>query len=113
MRRSVCRGVFGALIAAFAVRGAIAATCPGDCNDRQSVMINNLITCVSIDLGTQQVSACPACDVNMDNMVTVNEVIDAVDSTLYGCPGAPTPTRGAATATPIPTSAEPSATPSG
>ncbi len=100
MRRSVWLGVFGALIAAFAVRGAVAATCPGDCGNTQSVMINDLIICVSIDLGTQQVSACPACDVNMDGNVTVNEVIDAVNSALYGCPGAPTPTAGAVTPTP-------------
>src|SRR5579862_5837610 len=100
MRRSVWLGVFGALVATFAVREAGAATCPGDCSGTQTVMINNLITCVSIDLGTASVTTCPACDVNMDGQVTVNEVIDAVNSALNGCPGAPTPTAGAVTPTP-------------
>lgn len=117
MRKSVWFGVFGALLVGSTVRPAAAATCPGDCSGSLMVRISDLITCVSIALQTQSVSACSACDVNMDGMVTVAELIAAVDATLYGCPGAPTPTRGAATATPggatpIPTSVEPSATPS-
>jgi hypothetical protein len=96
MRRSVWFGVFGALMIACAMREARADTCPGDCGGAQAVLINNLITCVSIDLGTQPVTACPACDVNGDMMVEVNEIVAAVNAALFGCPGAPTPTPGAA-----------------
>ena len=61
--------------------------CPGDCNDDNTVAINELITCVNIALETSAVSTCPTCDVNGDGMVAINELIAAVGVALLpSCP---------------------------
>ena len=73
------------LLAGGAARAQV--TCPGDCNDDGKVVINELISCVNIALGSSPVSSCPACDVNGDGMVTINELIAAVNVALLpGCP---------------------------
>ncbi len=81
------------------------AKCPGDCGGSQQVTITDLITCVSIALENQTVSACMACDVDGNGVVTVNELIQAVSAALYGCPGAATPTPQGGPPTPTPTAA--------
>jgi len=61
--------------------------CPGDCNDDNSVAINELITCVNIALGTSETSTCPSCDVNGNGSVEINELILAVGVALQpSCP---------------------------
>jgi cysteine-rich repeat protein len=66
--------------------------CPGDCNDDDKVVINELITCVNIALDNSPVSVCPACDVNGDGTVTINELILAVNVALL--PACPPPVCG-------------------
>jgi cysteine-rich repeat protein len=72
--------------------------CPGDCNDDNTVAINELSTCVNIALETSAVSTCPTCDVNGDGMVAINELIAAVGVALLpSCPGIGNPTCGDST----------------
>ena len=67
-----------------------AQTCVGDCNDDNSVAINELITCVNIALGSSAVTACPSCDANDDGSVAINELISAVNAALLpSCGGTP------------------------
>jgi hypothetical protein len=60
--------------------------CVGDCNGNGTVAINELITGVTIALGNQPLSACPAFDANTDQHVAINELIAAVKNALMGCP---------------------------
>jgi len=50
------------------------------------VTADELVRCVQIALATQPVTACSACDANADGLVTVNELVAAVDNALNGCP---------------------------
>lgn len=61
--------------------------CPGDCDASESVAINELVRCVGIALGTGELSACEACDVNGDGQVLVNELVAAVNAALNLCGG--------------------------
>jgi hypothetical protein len=104
MRRFVL-GALSALTLAWAVSPARGAVCPGDCDGNMSVQINELVTCVSIALGTTQLSTCSACDVDGNGMVVINELVAAVNAALLGCnpaatvtPGGPTPTPTTGTA---------------
>jgi hypothetical protein len=65
-------------------------TCSGDCNVDGTVTVNELVTCVSMALGTSD--ACHACDANGDGSVTIGEVITAINAALDGCPVLPTVT---------------------
>ncbi len=60
--------------------------CSGDCNGDGRVSINEIITCVNIALGADQLSACAACDANGDGTIEINEIIQAVNNALNGCP---------------------------
>ena len=74
MKKSIWIAVgCGALLWSGVARAQVA--CPGDCNDDDMVAINELITCVNIALDNSPVSVCPACDVNGDGTVTINELI--------------------------------------
>jgi hypothetical protein len=53
---------------------------------QSNVSIGDLIICVNIVLGTANVSTCTAADVNNDGVVTISEVIQAVNAALNGCP---------------------------
>jgi cysteine-rich repeat protein len=64
---------------------ARAQVCAGDCDGNNMVLINELITCVTIALGSAGVETCTACDVNGDGMVLINELISAVSRALSGC----------------------------
>ena len=66
---------------------AHAQACPGDCDGNNTVLINELITCVSIALGGS--AECTACDINGDGMVLVNELVLAVNAALAGCQSPP------------------------
>jgi hypothetical protein len=59
--------------------------CVGDCDGDGSVAINELVTGVSIALGNQVLSACPAFDADGDGSVAINELITAVNNALAGC----------------------------
>src|SRR5260221_12127979 len=99
MRRLVL-GALSALTLAWAVGPARGAVCPGDCDGNMSVQINELVTCVSIALGTVQLATCSACDVDGGGTVTINELVAAVNAALIGCNPPPTTTPGGATPTP-------------
>ncbi len=50
--------------------------------------IEELVVGVNVLLGELSLSACPAFDANADAMVTVDELIAAVNKALNGCPAA-------------------------
>jgi hypothetical protein len=81
-----------ALLCSLSTVPVASAVCPGDCNGDGTVVVSEIITGVNIALGTVDISACRAFDLNNDNMVSVNEIISAVGSVLNGCPTTPTPT---------------------
>lgn len=84
----------------------VAATtrCSGDCNGDGQVDIGELTRAVRIVLTYAPVLECPACDVNDDGMVTVNELIAAVAMAMSSCAAPPSPT---ATVTPVPSETDP------
>jgi len=49
------------------------------------VTVNELIRGVNIALGNADISTCPAFDRNGDGMVSINELIAAVNAALDGC----------------------------
>ena len=59
--------------------------CAGDCNGDGAVTINELITGVTIALGTQPLAACPGFDTSGDGQVAINELVAAVNHALAGC----------------------------
>jgi len=70
---------------------ATPVACGGDCDGDGVVSINELITLVSISLGTRDVSDCLAGDVNgpqghPDGEITIDELIRAVGNAQSGCP---------------------------
>lgn len=58
--------------------------CVGDCNDDQSVTVNELITMVDIALGNAQSSACPH-GVPSSSQVDIALILTAVNNALSGC----------------------------
>jgi hypothetical protein len=63
-----------------------ASGCPGDCNGTGSVLVNEVVLCVSISLDTAPVTACQACDGSGNGVVTIDELVSAVNALLRGCP---------------------------
>ena len=59
-------------------------SCAGDCNDSRAVQTNELVTLVSIDLGTALASACPH-GVPGGAAVDIALLIEAVNNALGGC----------------------------
>ena len=59
--------------------------CVGDCKGNGTVTIEELITMVTIALGSASVSACTAGDANGDGAITITEIIAAVNAALNGC----------------------------
>src|SRR5262245_60731816 len=84
-------------------RAGAEQSCAADCDGDQGVVINELIRCVNVALGSAALATCEACDTSGDGGVAINELIAAVGAALGGCPppAMPTPTGtfGAATAT--------------
>jgi hypothetical protein len=60
--------------------------CPGDCDFRAQVTIDEVVRGVNIALGSLEVSACAAMDANGDGVVRIDELIGAVNAALDGCP---------------------------
>jgi hypothetical protein len=65
-----------------------ARPCPGDCNDNGKVTVNELITGINIGLDRASVSSCPYyADVGCPLLrACVNDLMDAVNAALHGCP---------------------------
>ena len=63
----------------------IPQACPGDCNGDGMVSIDELLTAVSIGLGSTPLSECAVVDANGDGIVTVDEIIQATNRALNGC----------------------------
>lgn len=105
--------LFAALLCATGLsRPVTAQLCTGDCDSGSSVTVDEVVTGVSIALGTRDLGECPLFDSDGNDQVTVDELIQALNFALDGCPAAPTPTATpSATATPtIPAAAGPQIT---
>lgn len=98
------------LVGVFVVPRTVVA-CPGDCDGSGEVTVDELVTMISIALGTFLVETCAPGDLDADGNITVDEIVRALDAILNGCPASestptstPTPTASAtATATPTAT----------
>ena len=60
--------------------------CAGDCDATDSVAVNELVTGINIALGRASLDTCRPFDSNGDALVTVDELIRAVNHALNGCP---------------------------
>lgn len=59
--------------------------CVGDCNENDTVVVNELVIGVNIALDRADIEECTAFDINSSGTVTVNELVSAVDNLLRGC----------------------------
>lgn len=93
MRRELLLGLMLSMAAVFAIGGGAAGAqqCAADCNGSDSVEINELLGCVGIMLGNASLGTCSACDVDANTLVSIDELVVAVDAALHGCPFTPTP----------------------
>src|SRR5215468_2793082 len=64
-------------------------SCVGDCDGDGSVIISELITMVTIALGSADASACPGAHCEND-VLDVACIVRAVQPALFGCPVIPT-----------------------
>jgi hypothetical protein len=69
----------------FAAAPRFAAACTGDCGNVGKVTVTDILTMVDIALGTEQLSACANGDVSGDHLITVDEILQAVNNALAGC----------------------------
>jgi len=60
-------------------------SCAGDCNRDEQVTVDEILTGVSIALGSISLAECEAFDGNGDEQVSVDELIGAIDASLIGC----------------------------
>ncbi|MDX2170302.1 MAG: multiheme c-type cytochrome [Deltaproteobacteria bacterium] len=60
--------------------------CAGDCNGDGAVTVDELVTAVSIALGSAGLERCSAVNTAEDTVVTISELIAAVNAALGGCP---------------------------
>jgi hypothetical protein len=60
--------------------------CVGDCNSDSFVRVNELVVGVNIALDTAEVGDCASMDSNQSGGVEVNELVQAVNNLLGGCP---------------------------
>lgn len=71
------------------VQQALAAArpfCLGDCNDDRAVTVNEIVTLVNIALGNTDLVACIPGNRSADVVITVDELLGAVNAALSGCP---------------------------
>ncbi len=64
-------------------------SCTGDCSLDASVTVDEIVTLVSIALGTAELDGCRAADADGDEQVTVDEIVTAVTNALLGCSRSP------------------------
>ena len=65
----------------------VPGACVGACAQPGMVTVNDLLTVIQIAAGQMPVSACPSADPNHDGQVSLEEVLQAVNNALDGCPG--------------------------
>jgi hypothetical protein len=63
-----------------------AGGCTGDCDRSGGVTVDELVIGVTIALGNEDPSVCPAFDEDDSGSVTVDELVAAVNNALNGCP---------------------------
>ena len=88
-RRRVALTLIGIALGA---RPGLVLACAGDCDGDGTVTVNELVTAVTIALGTAALSTCTAVDANGDGTVIIDELVAAVSSALIECAGGPTTT---------------------
>jgi len=59
--------------------------CPGDCDRSGGVTVDEILTLVSIALGTVDADECLAGDIDGNGAITVDEILQAVNAALAGC----------------------------
>lgn len=71
-------------------RAALAApVCVGDCRSSGAVSVADLLTGVEIALGEAGADRCESLDGNASGSVTIDEVVQAVNNAVNGCPAFP------------------------
>lgn len=87
MRRATVGGYVLSLAMAVLLRSspAPAQVCQGDCSLDAAVTVDELVTVVSIALGTAQPDLCTSGDASCDGTITVDEIVGSVNSALAGC----------------------------
>jgi hypothetical protein len=90
------RAIVGTAITVLFACTPAAAVCPGDCNVDGVVVVNEIVLGVMAARGPAAMARCPAADANDDDVVTVEELVGAVDAALRGCPWAFTDVTAAA-----------------
>ena len=88
----------------FAARSATWAVCVGDCDDTGVITVDELVLGVSIALGSQAPSTCPAF-LDAEGQVDISQLLKGVKNSLQGCPAEPTATSTGNAATPTDTAA--------
>jgi hypothetical protein len=63
----------------------VGPACAGDCNGDRAISIAELVTSVNIAIGYDSVGICPRADANVDDDVSIDELIRAVAAALSGC----------------------------
>ena len=61
------------------------ATCIGDCNGDRSVDIAELVSAISIARGDTEFDYCVRADANLDNRVTIDEIVAAIGNASTEC----------------------------
>jgi YVTN family beta-propeller protein len=61
------------------------ASCTGDCDVSNNVVISELVTAVNIALGSQPLSRCESIDADHNTRADIYELIGAVGNSLNGC----------------------------
>lgn len=62
------------------------ASCTGDCSLDRRVSVDELLLGIGIGLGHQSLEACEAIDGDHDGTTSVDDLVAAVGSSLWGCP---------------------------
>jgi hypothetical protein len=100
------------LAASLLLMATPAAACTGDCDGDGAVAVNETVRGVAILLGQSPLAVCPSFDRDGSLSVTVNELVEAVQAALNGCPGTPgTSMTASPTRTATPTGADTAAPP--
>lgn len=59
--------------------------CAGDCSGDGKVTVDEIVSGVTVALGSGEIGACLAYDGNGDRAITVDELVESVDAALNGC----------------------------
>ena len=71
--------------------------CTGDCDGSDTITVNELVVGVRIALGQLPLDVCPQFDADLDNRVSIDELLVALNNVFsycgHGSPPTPTSTR--------------------